>query len=375
MTPFTKTQSIRQIQQAVGAFRLVIGERDSIAKALLQQLSGLSSVRDTNDVMLEADSTARTAAVYLTSPGTTGRFTELRLRYATIDTVKDPITLTLTSRRCDLDCNRDVEVLLRWERSPRQWRPTDLVVYNGVEITHMRFDQAAPRSEPRSVVGVVRDDRGEPLADAEVYSLLGTGVVRTSANGSFRLALDDGTSELIGVRKLGSTPVYLSVTREQHGEIPWNPKVGSAQVLATRLIRASAAPKGLESRRFDDFLTRYQRGRGRFLVTDEIWHSVGMGDVLNRIAGLSADMSHGYNISRIRAVRCQGGLDRIGVFIDGVDMTRGMSSASFAGNSPEQVLSDISPAAIAALEYYRRSEMPAEYIGGGYCAVIGLWTR
>ncbi len=90
-------------------------------------------------------------------------------------------------------------------------------------------------------------------------------------------------------------------------------------------------------------------------------------------------MGPGYAVGKVQVTRCAGNDSLVGVFVDGVDRTwayrSGLTARSVEGFRPQDVLMELHPASIVALEFYRRSEMPPEYAAVGYCAVIGLWSR
>ncbi|MBY0491195.1 MAG: carboxypeptidase-like regulatory domain-containing protein [Gemmatimonadaceae bacterium] len=386
---WSKQWAQRQLLDAVAEARTMIAERDTALRDRLIGLSPRLSALDSAQIGVSPNGDDLLVSSYLDDPDRPGRFTELRLRYRPTRLSDAPITLAVAVQGCDAACEREQEDVLLWTRvDSLRWRLSALVSTDGQALRSMSLVDADPAetamtaSGPRltvSVTGVVRDERGRALADVEVFSTGHVAPVRTDSTGRYRLTTVRRGGDIVGVRRLGVLPAYRVLTAADTGVVQWSPQLRSAQVLATRITRASRAPKELQARRYEDFLARQERGRGQFLVGEEISRSISLGDALNRLNGINALMGAGYAVRKVRVTRCAGKDSLVGVFVDGVDRTwaarSGFDARSLQGLRAEDVLTELHPASIVALEFYRRSEMPPEYAGVGYCAVVGLWTR
>ncbi|MCU0635155.1 MAG: carboxypeptidase-like regulatory domain-containing protein [Gemmatimonadaceae bacterium] len=272
---------------------------------------------------------------------------------------------------------------------------------------------AAPREATgralATVCGIVRDDRDRPVANVEVVASLDDRATRTDSAGSFRLTVPTSArGTLLAVRLLGYAPLYRTIASARDTLVRWDPVLASVQQLAARTVRASGAPKGLASARFDDLFTRFGKGRGHFLIGDDLWRTASLVDALGRVPGVEVFGGAGMAIRRIGMARCNKGIEstfasasRVGVFIDGTDQTNRFTLGGGAGVqledqramsreasserearmrqpyvSAEEVLSELRVGELAAMEVYRgRSEIPGVFANPDYCAVVAVWTR
>jgi hypothetical protein len=268
---------------------------------------------------------------------------------------------------------------------------------------------AAPEPGRIRICGVVRDQREQPVGDAEVVDALGDLVVRTDSSGAYLLSVPTrARSVLLTVRRLGYAPVYRTVVVRSDTAVVWHPVLRSVQRLAAAQVRASAMPAGVPARVIDELGDRYARGVGQFLLGEALWQTSDLGAALGRVPGLEVYAGRAGNISRIGALRCNRGAEqafdtgRIGVFVNGVDQTgrygligglggaaaedqRSMSEEESANRRAaprqayvraEEVLSEFRVGELSAVEVYRgRGEIPGVFANPDYCAVISVWTR
>jgi hypothetical protein len=152
------------------------------------------------------------------------------------------------------------------------------------------------------------------------------------------------------------------------------------------LVKSSGLPIRLASGRYDDFMARRAKGRGKYLLADEIWSTTSIGDALNRVPGVNVRMGRGGSISTVKMLRCNDGplpgRGQVGVYVDGFErtslpnITNGALGAGDDKDPAAVVLSDFLAADVIGIEIYRGiSEMPAEFANSRYCAIVAIWTR
>ncbi|MCU0649795.1 MAG: hypothetical protein MUF00_17530 [Gemmatimonadaceae bacterium] len=259
------------------------------------------------------------------------------------------------------------------------------------------------------ICGVIRDERERALPNVEIVASLDDRVARTDSSGSYRLFIPiTARGVLLAVRTLGYAPLYRAIAATRDTAIRWDPVLRSVQQLAARTVRASGVPGALASARFDDLFARYAKGRGNYLIGEDLWRTTDLGDALGRVPGVEVYGGAGTGIRRIGMLRCNKGIEqtfssasRVGVFVNGFDQTnrftlgggadlqledqRAMSREATTQQearmrqayvTAEEVLSEFRVGELAAVEIYRgRGEIPGVFANPDYCAVIALWTR
>lgn len=256
--------------------------------------------------------------------------------------------------------------------------------------------------------GVVRDDRERPIPSAEVAASLTDAVVRTDSAGRFTLVVPvSARGVLLAARAIGHAPVYRTVASARDTAVRWEPVLRGVQQLVRRTIEARGLTTAIAAQRYDELLARHAKGRGQFLIGDELWQTADLAAALGRVPGLEVYGGRAGTIQRIGALRCNRGIEqqfatgRIGVFVNGTDQTSRFALGGGREASPgdqrdmsddanrqrvaapmtqfvtaEEVLSEFRVGELAAIEVYRgRGEIPGVFANPDYCAVISVWTR
>lgn len=367
--------------------------RDSIGYNVLSlTLARMDSVpllptvtRDSNSVLL---------ASFLDLATDGSRFSEIRMRYSR----GASIVLGVTTTVCGEPCTREHDVAVGWTmRDDAGWAPQFMArTDSGGSVLRTSFDTGAATPPPSVAIattsaepstdsgtasftirGVIRSEKGAPLAGIDVFSADGAATTTTNDRGEYRLAvpLPPGGA-LITTQRLGWVPAFHKVSREDTASASWSPRLKSTAVLATRFVRAAGIPDALQSFRYDGFLARRARGVGQFFMAEEIWSATSLGDVLNRARGISAHFTYGSNLKEIRVPSCPKAAAAVGVFVDGVDQTGIVGNDGGELNAALYVLPRYVNSAVVGMEIYiGRTQLPGEFADPRYCAVIALWTR
>ncbi len=326
---------------------------------------------------------------------------EVRMRF----NARQSIVLGVTTTRCGEACSRECDVAVSW--APREgagWAMDVLARKDALgEVTRVALDPGLSdlpsgvaaveavgraRGATLAVHGVVRSEKGLPLAGIEVYSADGSVSTLTNDRGEYRFTVPmPPGGALITTRRLGWSPVFRKVTDADGSTIEWNPQLKSTTVLATELVRATAVHEALRSWRYNDFNERRVKGLGQYYTPEDIWSAISLGDLLNRGHGIRAIFMYGNRLRKLEVPSCLAFDQTVGVYVDGVEQTGGIElvsadpemRAKMAGMNSDKavdVLMRYVNSAVVGMEVYvGRSRMPAEYANPRYCAVIGLWLR
>ncbi len=364
--------------------------RDSLASSGIASVL-LSAQSASLQSTVSEDSTGVLVLAYIDLATDGSRYSEVRLRYNRTQS----IVLGVTTTRCGDACSRENDFAIAWAaRDGGGWTPDFMALKDSSgAVTRVALDAGTAASAPDSVAplrsvtlrGVVRSDKGALLAGIDVYTADGAVFTVTNAQGEYSLAVPmPPGGALITTRRLGWTPAFRILSRQTSDVIEWNPVLRSTTVLATQFVRAAGIPEALQSPRYNDFLARRARGVGQFFMADEIWAAQSLGDVLNRARGIRAQFLFGSNISSISVPTCPKGAftAAIGVFVDGIDQTGivdngdGLEANMRSSSAAESVIARYVNSAIVGMEIFiGRTQLPAEFGGPRYCAVISLWTR
>ena len=333
-----------------------------------------------------------TLVAYVDVPDSADRYTELRVA---IPSGAGRASFGATEMMCaGQHCERRRQLSLTWVMDEERRLAADVAIAtDGLQRTMDVFDlsgatgarvaRAATSASPSGgqsvlVRGVVRDEKGRPLRDAQILASPAGTDTRADSSGRFVLRVPPGASTtLLTARAIGYAPVYRVVVATGDTGISWEPRLRSVQQLAERIVRAAGLPARLSSWRYDEMMARRAKGRGYFMLGEEIWSSTAIGDAIARVPGVRVRMGHTNNIELIVMARCSrqkisdrflAPEGRIGVWVNGYEQTQALTA--------ELVLADIGINEVIAMEVYRgMSEMPAEYASARYCGVISVWTR
>ena len=205
------------------------------------------------------------------------------------------------------------------------------------------------------VSGVVHNDKGKPVANAQV-SVPGTGVDgRTEESGTFQLGgLPSGT-QTVEVRAIGFEPKRVSVdlTREH---------LTTVDVVLDRPVQTLDAVKvyGKGNSAMAEFQRRLKAGWGHFLTPGDIARrgAFQASDLFRTIPGVRVAPGRGFG-STILVRGC-----RPTVYLNGMRMD-------------DEAASDIdmlvTPSELTAVEVYTAASRPAEFFGNS-CGSVVLWA-
>ncbi len=345
-------------------------------------------------VVISQDSTGTVVVAYVDLLPDGSRTGDVRMRFSG----GARIVLGVTTTRCASDCVREFDVAVSWApRAGAGWAPDQLARMDASgEVTRLSLDASLPDVAPTAgarwtrnvalVRGVVRDERGRPIAGIEVYSADGSGSALTNDAGAYQLAVAmPPGGALLTTRRIGWGPQFHTVTEQDGRAVTWNPVLKSTTVLAKQLVIGTGVPELLRSSRYEGFLARRARGVGQFFMTEEIWSAVSLGDVLNRARGFHAYFKFGNRLREIRVPSC-GFNQTVAVFVDGThetgiqefkinDPSLNEAQQNENQNTAVNVLARYVNSAIVGMELYRGIEKPPEFADPRFCAVIVLWTR
>ncbi|MDB4879625.1 MAG: hypothetical protein JWL60_1071 [Gemmatimonadetes bacterium] len=226
--------------------------------------------------------------------------------------------------------------------------------------------RAVDAQEFTTLVGIVRDSTGRPVADVELRLNGGDVRARTSDAGGFRIAAAPVGFTRVGVRRLGFAPSLLDV----------NLRAGRIDSLVVTLTALAAVLPGVTiadehesySRKvLAGFWERRSRGFGHFLTRDEIAqrNASTFADLLRRLPNISVLSVNGRQTVRLK--RVMGGRDcPPQYFVDGMRLEAA---------SPEEFV----PQDVEALEVYSGpATTPAQFAPRPFtytCGAIVIWTR
>lgn len=215
---------------------------------------------------------------------------------------------------------------------------------------------------PARLTGVVRDDRGRPLARARVVLVGGANEAVAGDDGTFRLDSLPTGSWTVEARALGFVPsraaVALAAARPAAVTLVMGTRVntlGSVTVYGQRTRF---------NRTLDEFMRRRQQGMGRFLTAAEVAarNPIRTTDVFQTTLGVRWQPGQGFN----GVLRGRGGCVPA-VAIDGMPIHDGA----------DELDNLVMPQQIMGIEIYpTAATAPAQYggIGANACGVVLVWT-
>jgi len=227
-------------------------------------------------------------------------------------------------------------------------------------------------------------DTATSIASAEI-ELIGTALRRfANSDGRYEFRDIEPGSYQMRVRRLGylasSERVVVDTGRTLSHDVALK---RPTNMLSTVQIQGRAVKVPA---RFEDVYRRGALSFGRFFTKEDI----------DRLKPLDTE-SLFYNVSGVHVhdrglefIRCEGG-ENVQVYVDGVQLTQPntfRNSMAYSKLSPgaqesldesftdaHQILRDISPTSIQAMEVYTGvAQIPAEFLANA-CAVIAIWTK
>ena len=223
---------------------------------------------------------------------------------------------------------------------------------------------------PATVVGVVRDSGGQPIAGVEVWLRGSDLYTHTAANGGFRLAGAPPGASRMTVRRMGYEPTTFDIELRS-GLV--DSLVVSLTTVPTTLAGVSVEEARMtrSKRLLPGFWERKARGFGHYLTREEIEASDSRDftDILRMTPGVSVVTVNGRRSLRFGRSMGQRGDCPPQYWVDGMRIENG---------TPD----DFRPSDVEALEVYAGpSTIPAQFaarslqIGQRTCGAIVVWTR
>jgi hypothetical protein len=214
------------------------------------------------------------------------------------------------------------------------------------------------------LAGVVRDDKGRPLAKARVL-VLGTGrEATTSEAGSFALDSLPGGSWTAEARAIGFSPVRAPVTlRAERPATVALDFAARVETLERVVVMGKGSPR---SRLIDELLQRRRTGFGRHYLAEDLarLRPLRVSDVLRTAPGVQLRPD---SFGR-QSVRMRGGCVPV-LLVDGMPIREGAEEMDWL--VPVQD--------VMAVEVYTGTAgLPAQFVGfagSNGCGAVALWTK
>ena len=226
---------------------------------------------------------------------------------------------------------------------------------------------AVPRVRAGRIIGVYDDATGRPVEGALVEDALTGWTAQTSATGTVSLFYVDTGGTLLRVKKLGYAPMVFPVKNSERDTIPVTVVLRPVTALPTAVIRGRRSRGPADTVRRLDEVGFYDRRNSSAAPTSAFVTE-------DRVARFT-------RISDVPAITgrpiCEGNLYIDGMLITPMSEDAGVIIRSRGlGKKPVDFL--VWPEAVAAIEFYRPSEMPAEYNrthAGELCGATLIWTK
>lgn len=233
----------------------------------------------------------------------------------------------------------------------------------------LRPDSAPPPGSG-TVVGVIKDEQGKPLADALVGVLGFDLSARTSATGQFALSRVPAGTRTLVVRALGAEP------RNQVVDIPEGRRREVAIALEKRPPTLAAV--SVQGRKNEGdiphsstgFSTRRKLGNGRFITGDDV-NKYAARSLIDAIAIAPGIRRIWTSLGESVAMRGPQGQCTPSVFLDGMNLATGERGAF------SELTGMIRPESITGIEVYPGPFIPPQFDRQSFtqCGSVVIWTR
>jgi hypothetical protein len=226
------------------------------------------------------------------------------------------------------------------------------------------FAAAAAQRRPGSIVGVVMDSTGAPIANVEISAPAAVRVTRSDTSGRFVLTdLPPGKSD-ISFRRVAYSPVVLVIEVASSDTVEVEVTLGATVQQLTGVV-VEAKPEQL--RKLVAFEARRRQGIGTFITRAQIEdrHPMRLSEMLRLVPSVAlVPAENGRTAVRFtRGTRSNCPPQYV---IDGVQAT-GFS------------IDDVPPGDVEGVELYAGSAgVPPEYnrlFGTSICGTVIIWTR
>ena len=224
--------------------------------------------------------------------------------------------------------------------------------------------------------GTVRDDRGEPIANARVL-VIGTGMeTMTGTRGTFALDSLPAGTQTVDVRAIGFVPVQRMVNLAERSPTTMDLPLGErAEVLSTVRVRGTPVYSKLFAPKLAGFFERMRDknigiGRGTFITPQDMERRQAP-NIINMLEGIpSLNVRHGDRPGDdvlLGRAQCQ-----MTVFLDGVRVIGKRTNVR-----EESLNTIVNPRNVVAMEVYADAfDAPPQYQPSDQkCGVVLVWTR
>lgn len=224
-----------------------------------------------------------------------------------------------------------------------------------------------PRVHAATIHGVVRDSEGSPIPGARL-SVAGGPTAASDDEGRFEVILARAGAVNLAIRRLGYRPRTVQVNAS--AGLPALELVLDPIALVLRDVTVSAPPGAFEST--SGFGERRRRGTGTFFdrAALERMRPQKLTDVLRSVGGIQVHTTmtrwgHQTTPSSSRAAGGAFGCS-LDYYVNGHEYTP----------TSMGIDRDMSPDQIEAIEVYKASEIPPQFLGRrSRCGVVVIWTR
>jgi hypothetical protein len=155
-------------------------------------------------------------------------------------------------------------------------------------LTGAAFGQNAP--VPGSITGVVVDELGRPIVDADVHAFPGSVHARTDSTGHFILAKLGSDFYHVRARHLGftSTEITTDLAKNGHVDLKFELKARPA-MLDSVIIEADGKCPPVS---YGGFNCRRRSGKGVYMTDDDIGDkgAIELGDIFDGVPGFRTEM-------------------------------------------------------------------------------------
>ena len=258
------------------------------------------------------------------------------------------------------------------------------------------FDEVQ-RGDGASISGrVVRVGDGSPIADADVWAILGDAHVRTDTAGQFHLYGLKNGAQLVQVRRIGFAPHRDTITLRPGEEVARQFTL-ETQVANLDTVRTTAGASRVKyiSPSLQAFETRRAQGIGHYVAEAELRQndSKPLSSILSsHIPGIhligyggSMFLASSRGNARVLADPSDKKSPRgcwVAVYIDGIQIYTGaandadpLTTLSMSPPAPDMARMPITD--FGGVEFYSDANVPAQFAGpkATSCGTLLLWTR
>jgi hypothetical protein len=154
---------------------------------------------------------------------------------------------------------------------------------------HAMSAQSKPNGA--SITGVVVDDSGQPIADADVFAFPETARVRTDSAGHFAIVNLDAGSYNVRARHLGFSPGEITADVSKNGHVGVKIEMTRRPVMLDSVVVLADGTCPATSYR--GFNCRKRTGKGVYMTDDDLADkgAIELGDAFRDVSGFRLEMA------------------------------------------------------------------------------------